>query len=60
MVTSQFPDSYVASKVAGGKTDTVWDDKKPFDENMYKYHENVNDYDPQAQPFSYFYVTIAG
>ena len=27
---------------------------------MYKYHENTNEYDPQSQPFSYFYVTIAG
>lgn len=30
------------------------------DENMYKYHENTNDYDPKVQPYSYFYVTIAG
>jgi hypothetical protein len=41
--------------------DAPWEDKtKPFDENMYKYHENTHEYDPQAQPFSYFYVTIAG
>lgn len=30
------------------------------DENMYKYHENTQEYDPQTQPFSYFYVTLTG
>jgi hypothetical protein len=36
-------------------------DKGKFkDENMYKYHQNTQQYDPQTQPFSYFYVTITG
>ena len=30
------------------------------DENMYKYHENTQEFDPHTQPFSYFYVTIGG
>ena len=30
------------------------------DENMYKYHENTQPFDPTAQPFSYFYCTFAG
>ncbi len=27
---------------------------------MYKYHENTQEYNPQTQPYSYFYVTISG
>ena len=30
------------------------------DENMYKYHPNTQPFDPKAQPFSYFYITITG
>ena len=37
------------------------DDKKQFkDENMYKYHDNTQKFDPQTQPYSFFYVSIAG
>jgi len=27
---------------------------------MYKYHENTQDFDPKTQPYSYFYITVAG
>ena len=30
------------------------------EENYYKYHENVQEYDPKGQPYSYFYITIMG
>ena len=30
------------------------------DENMYKYHENTQAFDPITQPYSFFYLTIAG
>jgi predicted RNA-binding protein with RPS1 domain len=36
------------------------DAEKFKDENMYKFHENTQSFDPQIQPFSYFYVTIMG
>jgi hypothetical protein len=28
--------------------------------NYYKYHENVQEYDPRGQPYSYFYITCMG
>jgi len=30
------------------------------EENYYKYHENVAQFDPRGQPFSYFYITVMG
>lgn len=36
------------------------DTDKFKDENMYKYHENTQSFDPLVQPYSYFYVTISG
>ena len=30
------------------------------DENMYKFHENTQEYNPAAQPFSFFYVYVQG
>ena len=39
------------------------DENKPDqfkDENMYKYHENTQVFDPIVQPYSFFYVTVAG
>ena len=30
------------------------------DENMYKYHDNTQRFDPIVQPYSFFYVTISG
>ena len=30
------------------------------DENMYRYHENTQTFDPSVQPYSFFYLTISG
>ena len=30
------------------------------DENMYKYHENTQVFDPSTQPYSFFYVSVQG
>ena len=30
------------------------------EENYYKYHENMSEYDPRGQPYSYFYITVMG
>ena len=30
------------------------------EENYYKYHENLSEYDPRGQPYSYFYITVMG
>ena len=30
------------------------------DENMYKFHENTQEFDPKIQPFSFFYVYVQG
>lgn len=35
-------------------------DNKLKEENYYKYHENVQQYDPRGQPYSYFYITLMG
>lgn len=35
-------------------------ENKLKEENYYKYHENVQEYDPRGQPFSYFYITVMG
>ena len=37
------------------KNNNLWKD-----ENLYKYHENTQLFDPRSQPFSYFYVTVSG
>jgi ATP-dependent phosphoenolpyruvate carboxykinase len=43
---SAYPEDYMVSHKQTAK-DAPWEDKnKPFDENMYKYHENTNEYDP--------------
>jgi B9 domain-containing protein 1 len=34
--------------------------EKLKEENYYKYHENVTNYDPKGQPYSYFYISIMG
>ena len=34
--------------------------EKLKEENYYKYHENVQEYDPRGQPYSYFYITVMG
>ena len=37
------------------------DDPDKFkDENMYKYHDNTQTFDPSAQPYSFFYITVTG
>ena len=36
------------------------DENKFKDENMYKYHDNTQAFNPSQQPYSFFYVTIAG
>ena len=35
-------------------------EKRLKEENYYKYHENVSQYDPKGQPYSYFYITVMG
>jgi hypothetical protein len=41
-----YPEDYMMSQKQATK-DAPWEDKnKPFDENMYKYHENTEEYDP--------------
>ena len=30
------------------------------DENMYKYHENTQTFEPSVQPYSFFYITVTG
>ena len=35
-------------------------DKKLKEENYYKYHDNLQIYDPKGQPYSYFYITLMG
>ena len=35
-------------------------ENKLKEENYYKYHENVQEYDPRGQPYSYFYITVMG
>lgn len=34
--------------------------EKLKEENYYKYHENLGNYDPRGQPYSYFYITVMG
>lgn len=36
------------------------DTDKFKDENMYKYHDNTQPFEPGVQPYSYFYITLAG
>lgn len=38
--------------------DDEHDDLK--EQNVYKYHDNITNYDPKRQPFSYFYLTVSG
>ena len=33
---------------------------KMMEENYFKYHENMANYDPKGQPYSYFYITVMG
>ncbi len=33
---------------------------KMNEENYFKFHENMANYDPKGQPYSYFYITIMG
>ena len=30
------------------------------DENLYKYHDNIQKFNPSTHPYSFFYVSIAG
>ena len=34
--------------------------EKLKEENYYKFHENMSNYDPKGQPYSYFYITVMG
>lgn len=58
----QLPDNYLRSNanLNNAKYDETDEGAIFADENMYKYHENTNEYDPKSQPYSYFYVTVAG
>lgn len=43
--------------------DQVYEEENPDkfkDENMYRYHENTQTFEPSVQPYSFFYVTVVG
>ena len=53
---------YLQSHYAA-KLDDKYDENNPDkfkDENMYKYHENTQPFNPVVQPYSFFYITITG
>ena len=47
----------------GKPEDQVYEEDNPGkfkDENMYRYHENTQTFDPAVQPYSFFYLTVTG
>ena len=46
------------TKIEDKEFDPELEEKR--DDNMYKYHDNTQMFDPKTQPYSFFYVTITG
>lgn len=62
-VDDYFKRSYPDGKIGFGDeddSDSELLENKLKEENYYKYHENMQEYDPRGQPYSYFYITCMG
>ena len=55
-----FTQNYMQDRPALEEREYEPDLEQKRDDNMYKYHDNTQVFDPKTQPYSYFYVTIAG
>lgn len=61
-VDDYFKSSYPEGKLGFDEDEDDSDllENKLKEENYYKYHENVLEYDPRGQPYSYFYISCMG